>query len=389
MTIADLTRGSSPSPTLPSHFCSRPPLLRAAFLVLIGAFGCAQRQVSSPGETFSAGYIFCDKQPIVTHVFTITNTNPETVKVLKVERNCGCTSFSLEKLQLAPGETTRLTINADVPKGYMPKFASCVLNTDHARFKDWVYTVEFVSLPFVAADPEVLDLGSFSAGGKGADVVKHVALDAFGASKLALTPGMFTVPEEIELQVSPNPKTQRLQQGVFNTKYELCIGLSERGREAIRRNLRSGITSKAIELAVKSRRWSYSVCWQTAAPLATHPSFLSFGNLSDEKGDHSRTVTISSARGGRFRILSVRNPSPGILIESVYDPSNEGASHRLKITARRNFASKERFLTGSIQVETTDILQPIVDIRWSANLDRPDQARVKADRVYSRSESGL
>jgi Protein of unknown function (DUF1573) len=362
----------------------------APMLVLLGGLGCSGEVATAPGEKFSAGYVLADRQPKVTHDFTVRNSSAENVKVLEIRKNCGCTSFDLKKRELAPGEATVLTISVDVPHAHMPKFADCVLQTDHPRFKDWVYGVEFVSLPFIVADPPDLSLGLFGVDGTGMNAVKSVDLNAFAGSKTELTRDMFDVPEEISLEVLPDAQFQKLQQDAWSSRYRLSVRLSDKGREAMLHNPRSGVIPKSVNLrASESRRWSYSVYWQMLAPLAAHPSFLSFGDLSDDKGDHSRIVTISSSTKGRFGILSVKSEPPNLLMDAVYDAGREGVSHRITVTPRRPEASKGRFLTGSIQVQTTDRLQPAVEIRWSAILDRLGKDRLRADGPLSPSRPGL
>ena len=144
------------------HPTSHIPRLCVLLSMLTCGFGCTAKTTSVPGETFSAGYVFAYKQPKITHDFIVRNTSAETVKILKTDKNCSCTSFSLQKFELAPGEATKLTVSVDVPAAYMPKSAACILTTDHPRFRNWVYAVEFVSLPLFAADPDVLSLGSFT-----------------------------------------------------------------------------------------------------------------------------------------------------------------------------------------------------------------------------------
>src|SRR5207249_2583912 len=81
---ARLPRRASPAPRvsraarLPRRAC-----LSALFLVLICTSGCCPRGTSAPGETFSAGYIFPDKQSYVMHDFIVRNTTPEPVKILR------------------------------------------------------------------------------------------------------------------------------------------------------------------------------------------------------------------------------------------------------------------------------------------------------------------
>jgi len=374
-----------------SDSSSRREYFLCGFLLpVISTFGCSQASAPPPGETFSAGYVFANKQPRIAHEFSVRNTSTRTVKILDVQRNCGCTSFSLDKRHLAAGEATKFTINVDVPTGYIPKLASCVLKTDHPRFTDWVYTVQFVSLPFIAADPDVLNLGSFGLDGTNVDASRNVAVDVFADSRTELTREMFSVPEEIDLQLFPNPGVRRLEKDVWNTRYTMSAGFSEKGREALRRRSRPGIITKAIELtAGESRHWSYSVYWQVLAPLACHPSFLSFGNLRDHREEHSRTITISSTTGERFRITAVKAGSPEVLVEAVYDPSHEAATHRLKITAETNKDTSRRLLAGSIQVQTTAKNQLTVDVYWSATLDRLVGAGARAPRSNSTSDPTL
>ena len=186
--------------------------LCAHLLLLTCIPGCAR---GVPGETFTAGYILPEKQSKVTHDFVVTNTTSEPVKIDSVDRSCTCTSFKLEKYQLAPGETTKLTIDVDVNPGYMQKSATCVLKTDHPRFKNWSYTTKFVSLPFMVADPSDLNLGSFTVNGKNANAVQHATLDLFADSSIELTRASFSVPDEIEFNILRNPEVRRLQRDML------------------------------------------------------------------------------------------------------------------------------------------------------------------------------
>ncbi len=360
---------ATPHAPRPTPHAPRPtphaPRLCVIFAVLTFPLGCSPKKTFAPGETFSAGYVFAPKQSRITHDFVVRNTSAETVKILKIDKNCGCTSFNLQKFQLAPSESTKLTVSVDVPAAYMPKSAACILRTDHPRFRDWVYSVEFVSLPFIMADPDVLSLGSFNVDGSGAYADKNVTLDVFADSKVELIQENFTVPAEIKLEISPNTEVRRLQQNAWNTRYHLSIGLSQKGKETVLHTFRSGVVTKAIDVTVgESRRWSYSVYWQMLPPLVSQPSFLSFGNLLDDKDDHCRSITIRSTTKQKFKILSTKNQSPDVLFKCMYNPSNEAASQRLKIMALRPKDSSSRFLTGSIQIETTAKVQPTVEIHW-------------------------
>jgi hypothetical protein len=368
-------------------------------LVVICTAGCERKVTSAPREAYWAGYIFSDKQPKVTRDFTVRNPSTETVRILKIERSCACASFSLEKFALAPGEATKLTINVDVPRTYLQKSASCILKTDHPRFKDWVYAVEFVSLPFIVADPEALNLGSFSVDGRGLDAVQHATLDVFADQKVELTDHNFVVPEEIELNVSPAAEARRLQAGVWDTRYQIAVRLSKKGREVVIHSSLSGLTTKTIKVTARestTSRWQYSVYWQMSPPLEGHPSYLAFGNLMDDSDPHSASVTISSTTSEQFRIVSIESQSREIQVDATVDSPDMALQHRLRFRAKGRMrpggsAADEprRLLSGTIHVRTTGTVRPILEIFWSATLDRSAKVRPQEDRPKSSSEPRL
>jgi hypothetical protein len=302
----------------------------------------------------------------------------------------------LGRKQLASGESTELTLDVDVARTYMHKFATCVLKTDHPRLKDWAYTVELVSLPFAVAEPKVLNLGTFKLDDRSLNAVQHATLDLFADTKIELSQDHFTVPEELELKISSKPRVRRLQRDIWDTRHRVSIGLSPKGREKVLHNSRPGIITKAVQLTVgKSRHWQYSVYWQTLASLESHPSYLSFGNALDYNDDRHGSVTISSTTNEKFRIVHIKNHAGDTRIESNVDTTSEAPRHRVQFRLRapghwgngaRAADEPVRFLSGTIQVETTDKLQPMVEIPWSAMLTPSAKARPKPGRSGTSSE---
>jgi hypothetical protein len=363
--------------------------------ILIAAGGCNHAESSEPGETFSAGYIFAEEQSKVSREFIVRNTTSEAVKILDVQKSCTCTSFKLGKYDLVPGETTTLTVEVDLTPTYMQKFATCILKTNHPRLKDWAYNIKFTSLPLVLADPPDLNLGPLTIGGSGTNAVRHASLDLFGKSKIELTRNSFSVPEELEVKIVSDPEFRLLQRDVWSTRYKVAIGLSAKGREAIVRNLRSGLTTKTVGLRAGgsgSKNWPYSVYWQALSPLASSPSYLSFGNLLDPIVDRSRRVVISSSGGGEFRVVSVDSLTRDIRIDYNIDSQTEAAQHlvtfsiaKAERTNENSDEPKRRFLSGTIRVLTSSKLVPTVEIPWSAMLDPLAKPRPGVDQSKTSS----
>jgi hypothetical protein len=364
----------------------------AVLFVLTSMFGCSPKH---PGERYSAGYVFPEKQSKVVHDFVVRNTTSESVKIQRVERSCTCASFSLGQEQLAPGESTTLRINVDVMPTYMQKSATCVLKTEHPRFKDWAYTVQFTSLPFIVADPPDLNLGSFTVDGKSGNGPQYATLDLFTGSKIELKRASFSVPDEIELDITSGPEVRRLQRGVWDTRYKVGFRLSSKGRATLLGATQSALITKTVRLAggeAGARPWQYTVFWKALAPLESHPSNLSFGNLLDGRDDHSRRVLVSSTTGETFRILSIASPAEDFRIESAVDTTEEAGSHLVKFRAVAKAASDSRsasamrhFLSGRIQVHTTEKRSPIVEIPWSALIEPSDREGLGPDQSRSGS----
>ena len=323
------------------------------------------------------------------------NTTSEHVKILKVEKSCTCTSFKLGKYELAPGEGTTLAIDVAVTETYMKKFATCVLKTDHPQFKDWAYNVQFISLPFVVAEPSDLNLGSFAVDGKNLDVRRVAYLDFFAKSKIALSSEDIKIPEELELSIVSGPEARRLQPGVWNTRYRISIGLSPKGRETILRNDQSGLVTKLVHINAGKARvkpYQYSVFWTALAPLECRPSYLTFGNLLDEKGGHSARMAISSTTNEKFRILSVKSDDQDLRIQSSIDSLDEAERHcvTIKPLARGGPSGVStdgvsRFLSGTIEIQTTDKRRPVLEIPWSASRDPLGEPRSQVPRPKSSS----
>ena len=200
----------------------------------------------------------------------------------------------------------------DVINSYIHKVATCVLKTDHPTFKDWAYTVciRVCSLRCGRSgcaqpwSPSRLD-------GRNLDTVKRATLDLFADSKVDLARANFTVPDELELDDLSRPEVRQLQRGVWNTKYQLSIRLSPKGREKVIRNTQSEIVTEAIHLAsgpAKSRQWQYSVYWQMQASLESHPSCPEFWKPA-------RSDRRSSRRGSKtlfFRYQRAHWPCLGV-----------------------------------------------------------------------------
>ena len=131
-------------------------------------------------------------------------------------------------------------------------------------------------------------------------------------------------------------------------------------------------------------------------PLIIHPSYVSFENLLDERDDHCRSITISSTTNEKFRVISIKGTVSGCPIEFAVDTTDEAVLHRVKFNVSETKVSeglatiaRRRFLSGTIRVRTTNKSQPVVEIPWSAMLDRSVSLHSREAHPRSSSEPRL
>jgi hypothetical protein len=72
--------------------------------ILTGLPGCRPGASGVPGEVYDAGYVMVGTTPKMSHDFAVRNTTGSTVEIIDVGKTCGCTSYELARMRLAPGE---------------------------------------------------------------------------------------------------------------------------------------------------------------------------------------------------------------------------------------------------------------------------------------------
>ena len=86
-------------------------LIAAALALVASACSPGQPQISVESTTFSFGEVVNGE--IVTQTMAITNTGNAPLVVDAVSTTCGCTTASLEAMEIPPGESSQLTIRFD------------------------------------------------------------------------------------------------------------------------------------------------------------------------------------------------------------------------------------------------------------------------------------
>lgn len=93
----------------------------ALVIIWAGAAVGAPAIVATP----SSGEVTVESGALVTQTYTLTNSGDETLSITRVLASCGCTTTTLAKSQLAPGESVDLTAKIDT-KGFAGKVIKTV-----------------------------------------------------------------------------------------------------------------------------------------------------------------------------------------------------------------------------------------------------------------------
>lgn len=116
--------------------------------------------LTSPEPIFEAGRLKQGAE--IEHVFTITNSGPETLRLDRAQSDCGCTVAELKKKELASGESTEvhITFKAGALVGSFNKTVRIFVEPEGSL----VLSVRGRVQPDFIADPPALDFGEVRIG---------------------------------------------------------------------------------------------------------------------------------------------------------------------------------------------------------------------------------
>lgn len=342
-------------------------LLAAALLVTTGC----HREGGPPGGRYDAGPILAETTTEVRHAFKVANTTDRPVKIVDVRASCSCTTSRLGKRDLRPGEVTELELAASVPKAYSKANLVCTLLTDHPTSREWVYSIQFESLPRVVVDPHHVDLGSF----KEADLTgdralakvagsRELTVDLFGPSREAADAGVSVEHDAgVSARLSPRAPARLVKDGLWHRRYALAVALDE--------GLDVGSGNQARSLTIMTADGAHAstmLTWQIEQPIAASPASLHFGVVRTGEAP-ARRLLLRSAAGKPFRVISVSGGDDVRIDEAV--PKAAAEHHLLALRFSPAASSRSGTVSGVISVATDESRASIVRVPWTAVVGRP------------------
>ena len=307
---------------------------------------------------------------MVSHEFQVTNTTGVRVEILGEVHSCTCTEVAVRRGVIEPGETIALTLNVKPYVNRSDGWVSCTLKTDHPRWKDWTYRLQYRCFPDARFVPDRIDLGTHwideppPAEDGGKPRAPDMWLEVYGeASKKPLRDWRLEAPLGITATLGFTPETVD-DGGVRKLRYPVTLKL-DRGTTRIGTHTQS-LTFRGISALPTFS----SVSWTISSPLTVDPPQAFVGVLGTASAPEPIRLVLRSVRGASFRILSVKTDSD-LVAAAAESPDEAGDRHSVVIRATAAKSPGNAAATsGDVAIKTDLAGAETVHVPWSAFIRR-------------------
>lgn len=322
-------------------------------LALAGVFTTAlSAWAGGPSDLFSEKVIDFGTTPkgaVLVHYFRFTNTTNQTMSLGTPRVSCGCTSASLSKNTLAPGESAAVIALMDTRRIPTPNVTKSVIvyvpfiapNQEEVALR-----VQTVARDDLMMSPDTLAIGTVIKGQARKATTKVTFLnDPNWKITEAASTGAFVNAEFKEESRSGNFVT-----------YEVSAILD---KDCPAGNWTSDVNLKTSNNAVAKLRIPVTVNI-VAPPVAVSPEIITFGNLPMGKSTEKK-VTLQS--GTPFKILDVKGVDEQL--KAVIEKSDSSPIHTITIAAHPKVAGG---FTRNVEIYTDNKEQPKVIVPVTAKV---------------------
>jgi hypothetical protein len=275
-------------------------------LAIVGLIVVANTATAGNGDLFTEkvkDFGVVPRGPVLLHYFRFTNNTKETLTLGQPRVSCGCTSASVSKSTVAPGETAAIIAQMDTRRFQYAGVVKAV--TIYVPFtgptqEEVQLRVQGICRDDLTYSPDTLAFGTVTKG-KGAKVSTKVTFTSdpkWEIKESASTGGYINVEHKLE------------SRNGANVTYEVIATLD---KDCPVGNWTADINLKTSNGAVEKLRIPVTV--NVTAPVAANPEAIQLGTLSLGNPAETR-VTLQSTTP--FKILEVKGADDqlGVKIES-------------------------------------------------------------------------
>ena len=325
-------------------------MLRIA-LAVIGLFVGSGVALAGPSDLFTEkvkDFGTAPRGPVLVHYFRFTNTTNQTLTLGQPRVSCGCTSASVSKSTLAPGESAAVIAMMDTRRFQYANVTKAV--TVYVPFLGPTHEEVSLKVQAICRDdlmmsPDTLAFGTVTKG-KGAKVTTKVTFtsDANWTVNKATSTGGFV---SVEAKLAS-------RSGSIVT-YDITATLD---KECPAGNWTSDVYLETSHTAVAKLRIPVTV--NVVAAVAATPETVAFGNVKMGTAPEQK-ITIQSATP--FKILEVKSGDAQLTVK--VDTENAKAVHTVVIAANPTAAGG---FTRSVEIVTDNKEQPSIIVPVTAKV---------------------
>jgi hypothetical protein len=320
------------------------------------------------------GFVFTDSSPELTHSFVIKNETRTPVTFTDVLKSCNCTTITLGKYSLQPGEQTRLEMKVKVLSKTKGAYkATATLITDKPHPKSIAYTLAYRVYNRIEFDSPSINLGNISPESvlSGRTISQDLEFDIYSRSSepeesiekldagggLLVTQGQSREPEYLEQGNLRKRRILATIQPITKQLLEFPGG---------------GQTSSVNVVTSSAIRASVTVSWEVNNPVEVSPNPFSFGYVSKDASGLSKNIIIRDTENTAFRILGSRSDSQEIRLthsEKSAAPSTNGTPVHIINVRLIPAPNAAKYIKGKIVFLTDHPLQKEIQLTWTAIFD--------------------
>jgi hypothetical protein len=318
---------------------------------VVGLFATTASAWAGPGDLFTekvADFGTTPKGTVLVHYFRFTNTTNQTLTIGNPRVSCGCTSASVSKNTLAPGESAAVIAYMDTRRIPTPNVTKSVLV--YVPFltpvqEEVTLKVQTVTREDLMMSPDVLAFGNVRSG-TGAKMSTKVTF---------LSDPNWTITEASSTGAYVKPEVkQDSRNGNFVT-YEVTATLD---KDCPAGNWVSDINLKTSNAAVAKLRIPVSV--SVTAAVAISPETATFDNVPLGV-ETEKKITLQS--GTPFKILEIKGADEQLKV--VLDKTDASQTHTLVFAANPKTVGG---FTRMVEIMTDNKDQPKVIIPVTAKV---------------------
>ncbi len=340
------------------------------FLLVIGLNGCGFQSKALKGEIYDAGPIFSDSMRSIERDFQVFNSTGKILKITNLTASCVCTTHSIDRREIKPGESANLRMAVNVPSTYSKHDIQCILTTDHPEFKRLDYAIRFESLPKMIVAPDSVNFGERKITGtitetsdeNNSTLVKVLDIDVFCQDASHEIGGIkVQSPPFIDAIVTDQHDIRVLRNGIIDHRFQVRVKLNDKIPDESPGFHWDRITIAAGEYA----KGFATIGWITTSDMVAEPAVIGFGKV-DRSSKARTSIVMRSTLSKPFKIIAVDSDSPGLKILDRNDEFDRPtAEHRIEL----EFSAEEGIVEtcfGKLRIKTDHDGRNEILVPWSA-----------------------